>query len=570
MRSLILIAFLLLTSHAYAKCPSTPSDCPSPTFNNLTTVGTFSPGSLSTGALTATGTATLGGGGSLTGTFSGNPTFTGSPVISGGMTTATGTSASRALADRAAEWINVKDYGAVGDDVTDDSTAITNAISAARTNQATGVTLYFPPGTYRVNSGLNFTGITTTNKTVKVVAFGAVIDSHNTGGVAIDATGSKHYAIYGLTLHGDSTDTPAIGWQMGRVTTSGSDACPQSRFYNFSLYGSFSSEAILNVACEEIWWDGLNINNAFSGGLGLVQDGINHFNLTSAFVTVTLPTDTALSFLNDRFVGLIVQVIAAPPVWIANTSHHQFNGYVSSTAGNAGLWVYQSSGGDNNAGVTWNVHTETNPTNVILITGTATSGKLIDFFYEDSNPQFTNAVFKLDTGYTSASIQGLDLRLGTPSGGATKIFDTTTWSVAGRATLPNGSTLWNLTDSQFGGCLIIGFGAPICNERSSSQDNVTAHAGGGQASATALTANVVTIGTVASPNDSVKLKATSATTTGMCQTVANSTANSAQVFGTSPDTINGIATGTGVALAAGKVGRWCTTVSGAWFGGTLN
>ena len=58
--------------------------------------------------------------------------------------TATGSSASRSLKDRFADTVNVKDFGAVGDGVTDDTSAIQAAI-------ATGKTLVFESGTYVVN-----------------------------------------------------------------------------------------------------------------------------------------------------------------------------------------------------------------------------------------------------------------------------------------------------------------------------------------------------------------------------------------------------------------------------------
>lgn len=91
---------------------------------------------------------------------------------------------------------------------------------------------------------------------------------------------------------------------------------------------------------------------------------------------------------------------------------------------------------------------------------------------------------------------------------------------------------------------------------------VAAAAGGGQTNATALTATYNKVTTVASANDSVKLPASVA---GMMVAITNGHAsNSLQVFGVSPDTINGVATGTGVALAAGKTGIYLCPVAGAW------
>lgn len=49
---------------------------------------------------------------------------------------------------------NVKDYGALGNGVADDRTAITSALSAAA---ATGGIVFFPPGNYLVNSGSDIT-----------------------------------------------------------------------------------------------------------------------------------------------------------------------------------------------------------------------------------------------------------------------------------------------------------------------------------------------------------------------------------------------------------------------------
>lgn len=94
---------------------------------------------------------------------------------------------------------------------------------------------------------------------------------------------------------------------------------------------------------------------------------------------------------------------------------------------------------------------------------------------------------------------------------------------------------------------------------------LTAAAGGTQAGALALSStksihNVATVGTAA---DSVKLPL--ATGSGAIHFVKNSAAaNSMQIFGSGTDTIDGVATATGVAIAAGKARLLCDVASGEW------
>ena len=85
--------------------------------------------------------------------------------------TRTGTGAvTRTVQDRLRDWISVKDYGAVGDGVTNDRTAIVNADAAAF---ALGKTLWFPAGTYMVNAhiyGLKAAWLGEAGTTVKASA----------------------------------------------------------------------------------------------------------------------------------------------------------------------------------------------------------------------------------------------------------------------------------------------------------------------------------------------------------------------------------------------------------------
>lgn len=94
---------------------------------------------------------------------------------------------------------------------------------------------------------------------------------------------------------------------------------------------------------------------------------------------------------------------------------------------------------------------------------------------------------------------------------------------------------------------------------------ITAHAGGTQAAALALSTtasfhDVTTVGTAA---DSVKLPL--ATGSGNIHWVKNSAAaNSLQLFGSGTDTIDGVATATGVAIAAGKGRLLIDDGAGTW------
>jgi len=67
------------------------------------------------------------------------------------LVTATGSTTPRTLANRFADVVNVKDFGAKGDGVTDDTTAIQLAL-----NSAAGRTCYIPSGNYNVSSPLVF------------------------------------------------------------------------------------------------------------------------------------------------------------------------------------------------------------------------------------------------------------------------------------------------------------------------------------------------------------------------------------------------------------------------------
>jgi hypothetical protein len=109
-------------------------------------------------------------------------------------------------------------------------------------------------------------------------------------------------------------------------------------------------------------------------------------------------------------------------------------------------------------------------------------------------------------------------------------------------------------------------------------DNITAHAGGGQASALQLTTELNRITTVANPGDSVMLPGSSQvalapsgpqSTGGLTVIIINHGVNPVQVFGAGTDTIDDVAAATGVTQMAGSVTIYTCTTPGAWYSSGL-
>ena len=74
--------------------------------------------------------------------------------LNGSSVTATGSTTARTLANRFADVVNVKDFGAVGDGVADDSAAFL----AAHTATPNGKPIYVPPGNYKISTTINCIG----------------------------------------------------------------------------------------------------------------------------------------------------------------------------------------------------------------------------------------------------------------------------------------------------------------------------------------------------------------------------------------------------------------------------
>jgi hypothetical protein len=100
----------------------------------------------------------------------------------------------------------------------------------------------------------------------------------------------------------------------------------------------------------------------------------------------------------------------------------------------------------------------------------------------------------------------------------------------------------------------------------SAASGLVATPGGTQAAALLLINEMSRVTTVATTGDSVMLPASAP---GLTIILENASTNAMQVFGVSPDTINGVATGIGVNQMAGSVVIYTCYAAGAWFANGL-
>src|SRR5258708_6664777 len=108
-----------------------------------------------------------------------------------------------------------------------------------------------------------------------------------------------------------------------------------------------------------------------------------------------------------------------------------------------------------------------------------------------------------------------------------------------------------------------GFGYSGNFQLVSQANALTATASGTQATSAVVNAQINRFTHVASPKDGCKLPPS---VPGMTIFITNSHAsNSIQVFGTSPDTINDVATATGVTQMAGSALAYTCAVAGKWY-----
>jgi hypothetical protein len=176
---------------------------------------------------------------------------------------------SRSCAAKFQDSVSVKDFGAVGDGTTNDTTAFASAIAwcDAGGNGSIGnggCTINIPEGTYKVSS-INLSKSTAVfYRQIRLRGAGrwaTTIIPSTTGNIIIDMIGRNYAAIEDLAI--DST-----GFQsqtaifLGRSTTSTNSN--NNKFTNLHIAGNYSKAAVVSIAAESATWYSCRFENSNS------------------------------------------------------------------------------------------------------------------------------------------------------------------------------------------------------------------------------------------------------------------------------------------------------------------
>jgi len=271
--------------------------------------------------------------------------------------------------------LNPSAYGAVGDNVTDDTNAINAYLDAVRAN-SWKVVNFNPGAKHYVTGSLNFTGLSR----VWIRGNGALIRSTEATYPIVDMLKSNNCTMEHLRITGGSQGSPCTrGLQIGLLESN--QGYPENLFVGVQVDGYFTDAAFINQNSEVCASYTCEYINRYPGGTcyAIILDGSKHWPFVSEFQTSARSADTFVSFNSSEFYACKIYSLAttgtAGCVWMCGGADHKFVGGYAQTAGAyPAVTIYMGGSGASLARLrnfVWSVHTEIAPSSLIYFTGTA-------------------------------------------------------------------------------------------------------------------------------------------------------------------------------------------------------
>lgn len=249
----------------------------------------------------------------------------------------------RTAQDKLRDVVSVKDFGAIGDGVADDTDALNAAFAWLRDYDVTDPPLSRPlrltghNGIYRCDGSVNASGINL-GRTWELD--GLNIWSHATGKTALDLTGLRWAHLSNVRVWGDQTDQPHTGILLARNAST----CSDNLFENVSTDGYFTQAGLLVYAAEVNKFDHCHIwNRRVADGSGeswaLIMQGTDYKTMVSDFQTLSTGRH---SFTVNQFDQCMIQKpfgIAGPTMFIQDAASLEARGsYITNGSGSAIVW----------------------------------------------------------------------------------------------------------------------------------------------------------------------------------------------------------------------------------------
>jgi hypothetical protein len=179
---------------------------------------------------------------------------------------ATGTGATaRTVRAKLRDFVSVKDFGAVGDGVTNDTAAFTAALAYVD-SLPSGGTVYIPQGIYVAN--IDASKLTQVfDKPITLTGAGrssTTIYPASSNGIMLNMQGRNEMTVTDLTLRAGVNFAADCGIYLGRCTTSPN--ANNNKFINVYVFGNFNKHAVVSCSAESSLWDNCRFRVSSSSG----------------------------------------------------------------------------------------------------------------------------------------------------------------------------------------------------------------------------------------------------------------------------------------------------------------